>query len=84
MFILIQKLKVLKEKLNAWNKDSFGNVNVLVREAEEKLKNIQDNINSLGPSDLLPNHEKNAQNDLQKALDIEESLWQEKSRIKFT
>lgn len=27
MFILTQKLKVLKEKLKAWNKDSFGNVN---------------------------------------------------------
>jgi len=73
----------LKEKLKVWNKVSFGNAHVLVREAEEKLQVIQDNIDSLGHSDDLLEQQKKAQFDLQKALDIEESFWQEKSRINW-
>lgn len=40
MFVLSQKLKVLKLKLKDWNHNIFGNVHVLVKEAENKLADI--------------------------------------------
>ncbi|MCH80720.1 DUF4283 domain protein, partial [Trifolium medium] len=83
MFILSQKLKMLKDKLRIWNKDSFGNVQNMVRQAEIKLQVIQDRIDGSGHSELLMKMEKNAQMDLNNALNIEEMFWLEKSRVKW-
>ncbi|MCH84849.1 RNA-directed DNA polymerase (Reverse transcriptase), partial [Trifolium medium] len=78
-----QKLKMLKDKLKIWNKDTFGNVHNMVKQAEIKLKVVQDRIDSDGHSELLLNLEKSAQLDLNNALNIEEMFWYEKSRINW-
>jgi len=83
MFVLSHKLKVLKERLKRWNRDIFVNVYVLVKETEEKLKSLQDNIDVNCHTDLLLEQQKRAQIEYQKALDIEEAFWQEKSRINW-
>lgn len=40
MFILNQKLKLLKNKLKVWNKNTFGNVH-------DKVKNSMANLEAL-------------------------------------
>jgi len=83
MFILSQKLKLLKEKLKVWNKEVFGNVHTLVKHAEEKLSNLQLLIDTDGHTDSLFDQQKLAQIDLNKALHMEEAFWCEKSRVKW-
>lgn len=41
MFILSQKLKLLKSKLKIWNKEHFGNVHDMLRKAEADLYDLQ-------------------------------------------
>lgn len=79
MFILNQKLKNLKQKLKIWNKTVFGNLNSIVKEAEQKLLYIQDEIDSNGATETLLEHQKMAQISLEHALEIEEEFWREKS-----
>jgi hypothetical protein len=81
MFILNQKLKLLKQKLKIWNKTVFGNVHNLVEEAEEKLSSIQADIDIFGASDSLMEHQKAAQVTLENSLNIEEEFWREKSKV---
>ena len=83
MFVLSEKLKLLKAALKQWNKDTFGNVNDQVLTAKQNLDNIQDEIDTLGPTDNLMLQEKNAQIKLEQALNIEEILWQQKSKVKW-
>ena len=79
MFILNQKLKNLKHKLKFWNKNVFGNINTLVKEAEQKLISIQTDIDINGASEALLENQKSAQIDFEKALNKEEEFWKEKS-----
>jgi hypothetical protein len=58
MFVLSQKLKMLKVKLKSWNKVCFGNVNDMVCNAELKLAQIQKQIQDNGHSDVLMFEEK--------------------------
>lgn len=79
MFILNQKLKNLKQKLKLWNKNVFGNVNTIVKGAEQKLISIQADIDINGASETLLDNKKIAQIELEKALEKEEEFWKEKS-----
>jgi len=81
MFVLNQKLKILKQKLKIWNKIVFGNVHNLVKEADKKLSIVQSNIDLLGISDSLMEEHKAAQIALENALNIEEEYWREKSKV---
>jgi hypothetical protein len=72
MFILSQKLKILKEKLKVWNKTCFGNVHENVNSAELKLQQIQQQIQDSGHTDALLNEEKIASNLLEDALNKQE------------
>jgi hypothetical protein len=83
MYILNSKLKKLKDKLKVWNREVFGNVHQYVKEAEQHLQNIQNQIQSSGHTDQLMQLEKIAQNDLGKALDRQEMFWHEKSRVNW-
>ncbi|XP_058759734.1 uncharacterized protein LOC131633041 [Vicia villosa] len=83
MFILDQKLKHLKNRLKLWNKTTFRNVNDKVTEAGNKLKAIQTDIERLGYTDSLRDQEVSAQHDLDLALNLEEELWKEKSRLNW-
>ena len=83
MHILSTKLKNLKAKLKIWNKEVFGNVHNFVKDAEQKLTDIQTQIHNEGHSDILMNAEKLAQMNLDQALARQEVFWKEKARINW-
>lgn len=58
MFILYEKLKLLKNNLKVWTKETFGNVHHLVSNVEEKLNLVQLNIQPDGYSESLKLEEK--------------------------
>ncbi|XP_058781014.1 uncharacterized protein LOC131655124 [Vicia villosa] len=83
MYVLDQKLKILKKKLRTWNKTTFGNIHDKSKLAAEHLKDIQKTIEDYGYTDTLHDKEIKAQHDLDLALNMEEELWKEKSRINW-
>lgn len=68
MFVLSNKLKALKDKLKDWNHNIFGNVHVLVKEADNKLDGIQSLIDNHGMTDDLLEQQKTTQINLEDAL----------------
>jgi NDP-sugar pyrophosphorylase family protein len=83
MFILSRKLKILKEQLKGWNKDVFGNVHAYVKEAEDDLAGIQNQIQQSGNNNSLREIEKRAQSKLDDALKRQEWFWHEKSKVNW-
>ena len=83
MYVLSQKLKMLKEKLKVWNKESFGNIHMQVKDATAKLDAIQEEIDRDGHTDMLMEQEKQAQINLENVLNMEECFWQEKAKVKW-
>ncbi|CAI8586609.1 unnamed protein product [Vicia faba] len=81
MFILQKKLQILKSKLKEWNHSTFGNVHDTVKDTEDNLKNIQDQIAVNGNSDSLNTLEREAQAKLNSVLQMEEVFWKEKARL---
>jgi hypothetical protein len=83
MYILTQKLKMLKEKLKVWNKTCFCNVHDNVTSTEAKLHQIQQDIQNHGHTDALLLEEKIAANLLEDALNKQEIFWQERARLNW-
>lgn len=83
MFVLVQKLKSLKQALKSWNKDIFGDMHKKVDMALKEVDHIQTRLMEDGWSDSLDAQEKNAQVDIQQALLYEEEFWREKSRLNW-
>ena len=81
MYILSQKLKILKQKLKVYNKIVFGNVHNMVKIAEQDLALLQSDIDTNGPTESLMEYHKDAQFQLENALKIEEEYWREKSKV---
>ncbi|KAL3037500.1 hypothetical protein AAZX31_01G071300 [Glycine max] len=81
MFILVQKLRLLKKALKSWNKNSFRDVHSEVNEARQSLESIQQHIRSRIPLDDLLSQETKAQVDLQQALRYHDEFWKEKLRV---
>jgi len=79
MFILSQKLKRLKIALKEWNKNTFGDIHVKVKDDETHLNHIQMQIDSNGSSSTLLNPQKQAQMNLDEALNMQEVFWKEKA-----
>jgi hypothetical protein len=75
---------MLKDRLKIWNKDVFGNVHDQLKKAEDKVNSIQEKINVNGYSDDLMAQDKQAQIDLDLALQIENAFWQEKAKVKWS
>ncbi|XP_019432044.1 PREDICTED: uncharacterized protein LOC109339110 [Lupinus angustifolius] len=68
MFILSQKLKLLKKELRTWNKTVFGNVHDRVKNASALLDSVQNLLNDLGQIPDLIDQEAIAQRELLDAL----------------
>lgn len=83
MFILIPKLKTLKQELQLWNKQFFGDVHKKVNEALETVKTIQEHISTSDFSESLYEQELKAQMELQQVLNDQETYWKEKSRVNW-
>ncbi|XP_058725605.1 uncharacterized protein LOC131596888 [Vicia villosa] len=79
--VIDRKLKILKKELQIWNLSCFGNVTENMLLVEEELNWIQSgSVGAGGNFNIL---EKEAQNRLSITVDMEESFWKEKSRIKW-
>jgi len=74
---------MLKVNLKNWNKDVFGNIHQVVRDAEEKLHDIQHQIQTSGYSETNIQHEKLAHKNLEEAFNKEEIFWQGKYKVKW-
>ncbi|KAI5402290.1 hypothetical protein KIW84_050057 [Lathyrus oleraceus] len=74
MFILNKKLQLLKSKLRMWNKDIYGNIHNQIKDMSSELSGLQRLIQENDSSVDLFNEVKKAQLELEKALDMEESL----------
>ncbi|WJX14219.1 hypothetical protein P8452_04514 [Trifolium repens] len=83
MYVLTQKLKMLKNKLKVWNKTCFGNVHDNVIAAELKLQHIQQQIQNNGHTDALLRDEKMASTLYEDALNKQEVFWQERARLNW-
>lgn len=59
--------------MKVWNKTTFSDIHVQVKEVTDKVDLIQAEIDSSSVTDELINQEKNAQIQLEKVLEIEET-----------
>ncbi|XP_019431738.1 PREDICTED: uncharacterized protein LOC109338847 [Lupinus angustifolius] len=84
MFIISQKLKLLKRKLRDWNINFFGDLHLRVKNSLSFVEAIQNCINNYGPNEDLLDQEAIAQKDLLQALVVERAFWKEKSRMNCT
>ncbi|XP_019447391.1 PREDICTED: uncharacterized protein LOC109350622 [Lupinus angustifolius] len=83
MFILAQKLRILKNELKAWNISVFGNIHQSVKNVKNKVDDIQNQLNDVGINQSLLDQEVLAQSDLLHVLDMEEVFWKEKARVSW-
>ncbi|XP_019447267.1 PREDICTED: uncharacterized protein LOC109350493 [Lupinus angustifolius] len=83
MFVLSQKLKILKKELRAWIKNVFGNVHEKVKNALALVDSAQQNLNGLGQYQNCLDQEELAQKELLNALTVDEAFWKEKSRLRW-
>ncbi|XP_019435949.1 PREDICTED: uncharacterized protein LOC109342416 [Lupinus angustifolius] len=74
MYILSQKLKLLKKDLRTWNRRVFGNIHHTVNNALSNVDLIQNYIADIGPNPELLEQEDQAQKALSHALGMEESM----------
>ncbi|CAJ2672049.1 unnamed protein product [Trifolium pratense] len=72
-----------EDKLKIWNKDCFGNVHNHVISAEQKLHQIQIQIQHNGHTEALLNEEKLASAQYEDALNRQEVYWKEKARVNW-
>ncbi|XP_019423006.1 PREDICTED: uncharacterized protein LOC109332480 [Lupinus angustifolius] len=83
MFILSQKLRLIKHELKAWNIHVFGNIHNRVRIAKSKVDDIQQLLDGGGTDQTLLAQEDLAQAELLQALEMEEVFWREKARVNW-
>lgn len=74
MFMMSQKLKLLKYAFKSWNKETFGNVHNLVEASQSALDVVQQQIDDKGLSDDIKAKELEAQKELQLALSFQEEF----------
>lgn len=70
-FILYLKLKILRKKLRDWNKETFGFMNVRIKEAEDLVQSLQSVMDS-NPSAITSEALINARSELHNLLQAEE------------
>lgn len=72
----------MKVKLKNWNINVFGNIQNNVTLVVSKLDNIQSILNIHGPTDEPMDQETRKKIDLQLAISLKKTFWQEKSKSK--
>ena len=78
-FVLASKLKMLKEDIKKWNKESFGSVHIKKVELMNELQGLESKENQ----GLFTGEDKvrrlNAQTELEETLLLDEVSWRQKS-----
>jgi hypothetical protein len=82
-FVLASKLKVLKEDIKKWNKESFGDVHIKKLELMKELQLLESKENQglFTRDDRV--HRLNTQAELERTLLLDEVSWRQKSRIQW-
>ncbi|XP_057791059.1 uncharacterized protein LOC131008183 [Salvia miltiorrhiza] len=83
IYKVMAKLKRLRHELRNWNKSTFGNVDTMLMNTQQKLLDIQMQIASDGYTEYLFDKELAAQAKINTALCRKNSLLQQKSRISW-
>ena len=81
-FVLCQKLKNLRSRLKVWNWQVFGNLNLKIQAATDRVTRIQQSFDDGVTTDLL-NEEMDASSELDSLLFQREVLLREQSRVKW-
>ncbi|GLJ07914.1 hypothetical protein SUGI_0077010 [Cryptomeria japonica] len=79
-FCFVNRLKVIKEKIKIWNRDSFKNIFVERNRIEEELNQINRITISVGMTNDMYNREVSLKEELAEILHREEVFWRDKSR----
>ena len=74
-----QKLKEAKKEFRIWNREWFGNIHQNIKKCWENLRCIQGE----DPTQENLSKEASINMELQERLQREETLWRQKSRIKW-
>jgi exonuclease III len=82
-FVLASKLKVLKEDIKKWNRESFGDVHIKKLELMRDLQDLEakENQGLFTGEDRV--HRLNTQSELEKTLLLDEVSWRQKSRVQW-
>lgn len=83
MFVLYEKLKLLKNNLRIWNKYIFGNIHQLVNDKEEQLNILRGLIQVDGYTEAFRYEEKLCMTRLEDALHKEHLFWKEKAKVNW-
>jgi hypothetical protein len=83
MFRLQKKLKHIKEKLEKWNKEVFGNIDQAKKLIEERMERLQEQCIQEGYTEKRKKEENQLLQDLESRCKKEETLWRQKSRIRW-
>ncbi|XP_057779773.1 uncharacterized protein LOC130998369 [Salvia miltiorrhiza] len=81
IYLVMVKLKRLREELKTWNKTVFGNVNSMISDAQHELLEIQNQIATSGYTSPLFDQEVKLQAKVGSALARQNALLQQKCRV---
>ncbi|XP_057790741.1 uncharacterized protein LOC131007841 [Salvia miltiorrhiza] len=81
IYLVMVKLKRLREELKTWNKTVFGNVNSMISDAQQELLEIQNQIATSGYTSTLFDQEVKLQAKVGSALARKNALLQQKCRV---
>ncbi|XXG79695.1 hypothetical protein AAC387_Pa09g0713 [Persea americana] len=81
-YVLAHKLKSSKLVLKGWNKLVFGDIQIKVQNAEQKVLDLQELLDR-GPLDSLHQSLAKAKSNLRNCLQQKETHWRQKSRIRW-
>lgn len=76
-------MKLIKERLKAWNKEEFGDINRKFREITERMEDLDKKLESIGLSDQELKQRRDLQGELWRAAKFRESIMHQKSRRRW-
>ncbi|XP_042484234.1 uncharacterized protein LOC122064552 [Macadamia integrifolia] len=77
------KLKALKPIIRSWSREAFPNLDQEVITSKAELENIQRSIEKEGLTEQLFDQEADANTKYWKAMENQEKLWLQKSRVRW-
>jgi len=83
MYHLNQKIKFAKKQIKHWNRNVFGIISKASHKLETKMEKLQEKIVQEGRKKQHIKEEQCIQQDLSRRDKQEETLWRQKSRIKW-
>ncbi|XP_077242463.1 uncharacterized protein LOC143882975 [Tasmannia lanceolata] len=83
MYSFVQKLKMVKNHIKAWNREVFGRIDIKVPIIRKSLLNVQAKIEKDPTSNHLLEKEANLRENLIRYSSLEESFLKQKSRVQW-